>query len=306
VRRALTLAAAAAVAGHLAERAALRRWAALPASAEQPPPGRESELTASDGARLRVVEWPGPDGPPVLLVHGLTASLEDWLPVVPRLVAAGRRVVALDLRGHGRSTLGSEGVTTRRLAADLAELLDARDLREAVVAGHSLGGYTALALAVHRPEVRAVRVGRLVLVGATPTMRRANELSVLTSNANPVFHAVERHPRHGAVVLRWSAFGDPPALAAVQDLQQRWSVTPASTRVACAAGLAGRSLVGQLGQVRLPVTVVHGDRDRVVPLVRARLLRERLPDAGLVVLPGAGHALPTERPDEVAAKVLGG
>jgi pimeloyl-ACP methyl ester carboxylesterase len=290
---------------HLLEGAALRRWALEP---DPRPDGRpwlagepDIQVVATDGARLRVARWGAPTGPCVVLVHGITASLEDWLPLVPHLLDAGVSVVALDLRGHGRSTLGSERVSTRRLADDLAEVLDVLDLRRVVLAGHSLGGYAALALAVHHPEVVQQRVARLVLVGSTPTMRGARELAALASNASPLTLVVQRHPRHGAVLMRAQVFGDRPSLPAIEDLRRRWSSCPFTTRVAYAKGLVRQTLTPRLSRVRVPVTVVRGSQDRVVPASRSQLLRTALPDGELVMLEGAGHATPTERPREVAA-----
>jgi non-heme chloroperoxidase len=290
---------------HLLERTALRRWALQPdprgdgdaQSAAEP----DTQVVATDGARLRVARWGTHAGPPVVLVHGITASLEDWLPLVPHLLEAGLSVVALDLRGHGQSTLGSERVSTRRLADDLAAVLVSLDLRRAVLAGHSLGGYVALALAVHHPEVVQQRVARLVLVGSTPTMRGGAELTALASNASPLNVALQRHPRHGAVLMRAQVFGDSPSLPAIEDLRDRWSSCPLTTRIAYARGLAGQTLTPQLSQVRVPVTVARGTWDRVVPGSRSRRMHAALPDGDLVVLDRAGHATPTERPRELAA-----
>ena len=291
------------------ERTALRRWALQPdprrdgnrRSAAEP----DLRFVAADGARLRIARWGAGTDRAVVLVHGITASLEDWVPLVPHLQAAGLGVVALDLRGHGRSTLGTERISTRRLADDLATVLDLLDLRHAVLAGHSLGGYAALALAVHHPEVVQQRVARLVLVGSSSTMRGAPELAVLASNASPLTLAVQRHPRHGVVLMRAQVFGDSPSLPAIEDLRRRWSSCPMTTRTAYATGLVGQTLTPGLAGVSLPVTVVRGSRDRVVPASRSQLLHAALPDSALVILDGAGHATPTERPRELAAVLAG-
>lgn len=96
-------------------------------------------------------------GPPVLLVHGWTCDSHDWQFQVPALLDAGYRVIAADLRGHGRSSVPGSGYTPRRFAADLAGLLRERDAAPAVVAGHSLGGAVAVAMAVEHPDlVRAI------------------------------------------------------------------------------------------------------------------------------------------------------
>ncbi len=180
-------------------------------------------------------------------------------------------------------------------------MLDAFDLRRLVVVGHSLGGYAALALAVEHAEIVQQRVARLVLVGSTPTMRRGAELTALASNISPVNVAMQRHRRHGAVMMRLQVFGNRPSLPAIEDLRRRWSRCPLSTRIAYARGLVGETLTPRVSRIGVPVTLVRGTRDRVVPASRSRLLSAALSDSELVVLDGAGHATPTERPRELAA-----
>ncbi|MDP9394178.1 MAG: alpha/beta hydrolase [Actinomycetota bacterium] len=302
-RPVLPLTGALVLATDLLARRAVRRWAATPdprAGAVPPPPDVETVVETTDGALLRVVEWGGRPGRTVVLLHGITATLEDWLPVVAHLLGAGHRVVAVDLRGHGGSTLGRDRVSTGRLASDVADVLEARDLQEVVLAGHSLGGYVALALAVSHPEVVARRVVRVVVLGSTPSMRGPRELTTLATNASPLTKALQMHPLHGAVFLRVNAFGDDPSLPAVEDLRARWSRCAMRTRVAFATGVAGESVASALGQVDVAVTVVRGTKDRVVPASRSAWLCKRIPRAGLVVMPGAGHVVATERPREVA------
>jgi pimeloyl-ACP methyl ester carboxylesterase len=89
--------------------------------------------------------------PPVLLVHGYTADSHDWSWQIPALVAS-HRVIAVDLRGHGRSSAPASGYTTQRFATDLAELLEHLGVGPVVAVGHSMGGNVVSALAVEYPE----------------------------------------------------------------------------------------------------------------------------------------------------------
>ena len=304
VRRAGALAALGLVPGlaiWAAEAAAIRRWRSNPDPAggmTAAAPDVVHDVTVSDGARLRVVEWGA--GPPVLLVHGLTANWQDWRAVVPHLIEAGHRVLALDLRGHGASTLGTDPPGRARLADDLREVLEQLDVRDVVVAGHSLGGYLALAVAVGHPAVVGERVRGLVLVGGTPTMRRLHELGILAGNASPLTPLVQRHPRRGRVGMRLLAFGARPSLAVIDDIRLRWAGCPLWTRVAYAGSLAGDTLVHRLGQVGVPVLALCGTSDRVAPPRRSRAITAKVPQGRLELLDGAGHVAPIERPAQVA------
>ncbi|MCA1843616.1 MAG: SDR family NAD(P)-dependent oxidoreductase, partial [Actinobacteria bacterium] len=161
-------------------------------------------------------------GPTVLLSHCWTGSRATWEPVAARLVAAGRRVVLYDQRGHGASTLGPGTPTVDQLGEDLAAVLEAVDARDAVVAGHSMGGMAVQALAVTRPDVLAERVRALVLAGtagfgvaagplAAParfvTGNRAVE-RLMAGRLGPALSrgTVGRHPRHSHLVATRDAF----------------------------------------------------------------------------------------------------
>ncbi|CUU58233.1 Pimeloyl-ACP methyl ester carboxylesterase [Parafrankia irregularis] len=95
---------------------------------------------------------------PLLLIHGYTSDSHDWSWQLPYL-AASRRVIAVDLRGHGRSSAPPDGYTTTQFAADLAGLLDQLEVERVVAVGHSMGGSVAGSLAVEHPDRVAAMVG---------------------------------------------------------------------------------------------------------------------------------------------------
>ena len=108
-------------------------------------------MATTDGAELHVAERG--QGRPFVLLHGVTMSTLSWHYQLIDLVDAGYRVLAPDVRGHGRSTGGRDGYTIARLADDAFEVLRALDVRDAIVVGHSLGGMTMLQLLADHPEL---------------------------------------------------------------------------------------------------------------------------------------------------------
>jgi pimeloyl-ACP methyl ester carboxylesterase len=295
---------AALVGARRAERALLARWdrpvARLPEArtAESLP----HRVPTDDGAVLRVLEWG--QGRPVVLVHGITARCEDWLPVVPYLVRAGHRVVAVDLRGHGASTLGSDGCGTARLVEDLVQVLEALDLRDAVLAGHSLGGYVALALAGTHPTLANERLATIVVLGAPHSARGLRELATLATVAAPWTPRLQRSEPHGALLMGLVAFGADPRRTSVDDVRHRWATCPGATRRCFARHLVGESITALLGRIEVPVVVARGTRDHVVTARRNAALLRRLPRGRAATFDGAGHALLVEQPAAVAATIV--
>lgn len=251
-------------------------------------------------------------GPPVLLVHGQPGSHRDWESLSARLESS-HRVVAPDRPGYGATGGAALGLAAN--ADALAGLLDQVGLSAATVVGHSLGGGVALALAQRHPH----RVSGLVLVAsigtvaglgkfdrflALPGVGEAMAFAALALAGRLVPHLQRRPPtrlprRLGVLVAGW-----PAAWLGADQLRceqgRAWRSFAVEQRTMLAEVPA---LEAGLGKVRAPTTVVAGGRDRVVPAVVARDLTRAIPTAVLHVVPGVGHFLPLEAPDQLAEVV---
>lgn len=262
------------------------------------PDGSVVMVPTDDGAEL-VVGLAGPDdGPPVVLVHGLTSNHHDWGPVAHRLVAAGHRVIGVNQRGHGGSTVGGDGFGPERQGTDLGQVLRALDLRDVTLAGHSMGGIAALSLLVLAPESGADRVRDLVLVAtlaSTTGIDRRNGLKLAQRDDR----VITDHPIHGRVFAR-AVFGESPSAAMVDDALASAARCPDATRIGAATGLIGYDVRSSLPELAVPTTVVCGTQDRLTPLSENKRIAAAIPGAQLVVVPGAGHLVIWEAPDIVA------
>ena len=169
-----------------------------------------------DGAQLAVWDLAGngPDAPVVVLPHCWGCSHEIWLPVARRLREQGARVVLYDQRGHGASTRGTAPLEIETLAHDLADVLEATDVHDAVLAGHSMGGMTIMSLATHRPDVLKERARATVLVSTAATSlgdRSAQGARVAGAMvASPVVTRAMR-ARNGHVFVRFGVRRQPGA-----------------------------------------------------------------------------------------------
>jgi pimeloyl-ACP methyl ester carboxylesterase len=250
----------------------------------------------------------GPEsGPVVVLAHGWTADHRVWGPTATRLVAAGRRVVMYDQRGHGASTVGRAGLTIDGLADDLRTVLEYLDARDAVLAGHSMGGMAVQAFALRHPDVLADRVASLVLV-STAADRVAGPGPYRTWA--PWLVGRTRVTR--AVGSRWAgpflvrhAVGRRACLAHLAATAETFAATPPSVRAELLSAIVDLDLTGGLTTITTPTVVVSGTRDRLTVHRRSRTIAALIPGARLEVLRGAGHQLVFEAPDRLA-ELIGG
>lgn len=210
------------------------------------------------------------DGPAVVLVHGGTSTGDqEWSGIRVHL-ARTRRVVTVDLRGHGASSnLGGE-LSTRRFAADLPHVVRRLGVGQADYVGFSLGANTVLELLCRRPELASSAV--LVGGSATGHPERVRRLS-----ASPAWPAALRGLRH-----------------AVDPSPDYWL----HLRTALLADWAANTEVEQrlLDRIRRPVLVVNGCDDPIQRPAVARHLADALPDARLSLVPEAGHAVHLDQP----------
>ncbi len=298
---AIGAAAGTAAAGHALLRAEVRRWKAEPLTL--PADLSHHLVPVSDGGTIHAVERG--DGPPLVLVHGVTLGAAVWAPQL-RGLAGSHRVIAIDQRGHGESLAGEGGYSFERLADDLLEVLEALHVTGAVLVGHSMGGMVSQLLAVRRPDELRRHVGRLVLVATAAGPVVPGPLAALLAmGGGRGLSWAGRHERGifpgedlGVLVTRMT-FGAHPTPG---DLEMTRSMIAAMSPSAM-SGLLGPLLSfdvrRRLGGVDLPTTVVVGTRDTLTPPRMARTMAAAIRGAELVVIPGCGHMVMLERADEL-------
>jgi non-heme chloroperoxidase len=267
------------------------------------PPGAEQRVRTGDGAALAVLDMGDRTQPPIVLAHGWTADRRVWAAVARRLVGEGRRVVVYDQRGHGASTLGWDGMTVEALGDDLCAVLEAVDARAAVIGGHSMGGMGAQLFALRHPDVLAQRVQGLVLISTAAAHVSSSEAAARATGLLMGSPAVQRAMASDAIgpFLVRSSHGRGVSLTALDATRRTWLGTKPEVRAGFLPALAGLDLTALLPTVTIPTVVVTGSRDTLLPSRRSRQIVRLVPGARLEVIPGAGHQLPFEAPDRLAA-----
>lgn len=327
----LAVGAAAAGAGALlaAERIAVERLRAQPDRLAGEPlgqlHGRPLTVLADDGVKLHA-EVDGPEDAPLSIVfcHGYTLSQDCWHFQRRDLAGRGLRLVFWDQRDHGKSGRSERGSpTVEQLGRDLFTVLAATAPgdRPVVLAGHSMGGMTIMALAGQHPELFGSKVAGAVLISTCarglnqgspwmpgpirPVLSRTLP-AVLSGAAKGKRAVLVEHSRRASADLaflgtRYIGFGDSEVSPAVVTfLEQMIRDTPIEVVAQFGRALFECDMRDSLPVLgRVPVTVLVGEKDRLIAPKLGLELATLMPSAQLVWVPGAGHALILERPDVV-------
>lgn len=259
-------------------------------------------VTLRDGLRIGVRDI-GSDGssPPVLLLHGFSGSSESWgEPLLERL-SVGRRLIAVDLPGHGESDVPVDPgrFAFAAIVADLADLLDVLEVASAVWVGYSMGGRLALGAGLFVPD----RVSKLVLESASPGLATEVERVERRSSDELLARRIESN-EIGAFVSEWEdhpLFATQRRLAPADraELRRRRMTNRPESLAACLRGLGTGmqpSLWDALEHVAVPTLLIAGQEDQKFARTNERML-EALPDARLEVVPNAGHTVHLEQPE---------
>lgn len=268
-----------------------------------------SYLTLRDGTELFYKDWGS--GQPIVFHHGWPLSGDDWDNQMLFFLSKGYRVIAHDRRGHGRSSQTAQGNDMDTYAADLAELAEHLDLKNAVHIGHSTGGgEVARYVARHG----AGRVAKAVLIGAVPpimlqTEKNPNGLPLkvfdgfreaLAASRSNFYRDVAAGPFYG--------FNRPGANVSEAVIDNWWRQGMnggAKAHYDCIAAFSETDFTEDLKQIAVPTLVLHGEDDQIVPIDdSARLSIKLLRNGTLKTYPGLPHGMCTTHAETINADLL--
>lgn len=266
----------------------------------------DARFTTVDGMAVRYRDSGGL-GPAVLMLHGIGGSLELWS---AQFVGANRglRLIALDLPGHGLSDFGDQPYSLEKFAAFAWKFLDALGLAGVHLVGNSMGGAVSLLMLARQPaRVRSVLLAASAALGrASPTPFRLMTLPVLGSvltkagptavkqQINAIFDPAYAVPDSVRQTIERNVMrpgAQAAFLATLRQMTDAGGQRPALVQAAQAA----------LGAARVPVLLLHGRQDRVIPVAHSEAAVRLNPNARLVVLDRCGHTPQLERPDDFNA-----
>ena len=241
-------------------------------------------------------------GFPVVLIHGYTGNLQNWVLQV-RALAKRYRTICPDLRGHGRSVkpIRREDYSLELFAADVRGLLNALAVPECYLVGHSMGGMVAQEFVLRHPEM----VRALVLVDTAadlpqdiPWEERARLIELArTDGMEALFEEVAQTPPLGSQMIE-----ENPQL--IDIWREQFLMTSLEGYLYCGEAIGSRRpLLEELSQIRVPTLIICGELDEAF-LEPSQRMHEAIPDSELVIIVGAGHTPTLEKPEEFNEALL--
>ena len=267
-----------------------------------------STITVKDGTQIYYKDWG--TGQPLVFHHGWPLSADDWDGQMMFFLGHGYRVIAHDRRGHGRSTQTVNGNDMDTYAADVAELTEALDLKDAIHIGHSTGGGEVVRYVA---KYGKDRVAKAVMISAVPP-------GMVKSEKNPdgvpieVFDDLRNNTaNHRAqfyqdFTLPFYGYNRPGAKIS-QGIRDNWwrqgMMGGIKAQYDCIKAFSETQFDEDLKTIDLPVLVMHGEDDQIVPYsVGAARSIKLLKQGTLKAYPGFPHGMPTTNADQINADLL--
>jgi non-heme chloroperoxidase len=270
-----------------------------------------STFTTSDGTRLFYKDWGAKEAQPIMFHHGWPLSADDWDNQMLFFLSQGYRVIAHDRRGHGRSDQTDTGNDMDTYAADIAELTQALDLREAIHVGHSTGGGE---VARYGARAGRGRVAMAVLIGAIPPVMVRSPAnpdgvpsevfdgfrSALAANRAQFFLDVASGPFYG-----FNRAGANVSQGLIDNWWRQGMAGGAKAHYDCIAAFSETDFTEDLQAIAVPVLFLHGEDDQVVPIGNSAHKAIKLVRNGtLKTYAGLSHGLFATHPDLINADLL--
>ncbi|WP_037076459.1 alpha/beta fold hydrolase [Neorhizobium vignae] len=269
-------------------------------------------ITTQDGTQIFYKDWGSKDAQPIVFHHGWPLSADDWDGQMLFFLHQGFRVIAHDRRGHGRSSQTETGNEMNTYAADVAELAAHLDLKNAIHVGHSTGGGEVARYVAQYGG--GGRVAKAVLMGAVPPIMLKTEnnpgglpievfdgfRAALATNRAQFFRDVPAGPFYG--------FNRPGATVSEGVIQNWWRqgmMGGTKAHYDCIKAFSETDFTEDLKAIDVPVLVMHGDDDQIVPIADSALLAVKLLKKGtLKVYEGLPHGMATTHADVINADLL--
>jgi pimeloyl-ACP methyl ester carboxylesterase len=245
-------------------------------------------------------------GSPLMLINGWGGNLDSWSDHMVDLLAEKHYIIMMDNRGTGRSDKPDIPYTMDMMAADTRSLLKALGIDKAHIMGFSMGGAITQTFGVNYPEVAKSLVICGASAGGKDSVSSDPQVQMdLALIANPLPEMTERDVAIKLLYLLYSKeYVEPNLEELVADETYSDYPTPSFALMNQSHAIGTMDTYRQLPEMKMPVLVITGEDDVLVPAENSEKIASRIPNAQLVILPGCGHGFLKQKPDEAVGHIL--
>nr|WP_294916302.1 alpha/beta hydrolase [uncultured Neokomagataea sp.] len=270
-------------------------------------------VTTSDGVEIFYKDWGAKDAQPIVFHHGWPLSADDWDAQMLFFLSKGFRVIAHDRRGHGRSAQVTDGHDMDHYAADASAVVEHLDLKNAVHVGHSTGGGQVARYVAQYGQPQG-RVAKAVLISAVPPLMLKTERSPdgvpvevldglragLAANRAQFFLDVPTGPFYG-----FNRKGTDVSEGTIRNWWRQGMMGSAYAQYEGIKAFSETDQTQDLEAITVPVLVLQGDDDQVVPYKNAAILQDKLlKNSTLKIYEGYSHGMHTVNAEVINADIL--
>ncbi len=263
-----------------------------------PVAGESLIITREDGTQISTIsKGNGPQD--IVLAHGYGASALEWNILSKMLDDDKYRLIVFDQRGHGNSTIGSDGISSNSMASDYKAVLETYDVKNGILGGHSMGGFLAQKFLLNYPEVAAKRLkGCLLIATFAGDVNRDNfqnrlQIPMIKSGILVSLIKYKMIGNAFAKSLMGDKFEESMATAFVEVFREQ----DHKALVPIISALGDENYYPDIKNISLPCTIIVGTKDHTTPAFHTDDMHANIPNSTVVKVPGCGHMINWEEPE---------
>ena len=253
--------------------------------------------------QLSAIEWGTrhPQRPSLIFLHGLGGTAKLWRPIAARLEKEHYHSVAFDQRGHGKSTIGKDGITSKAMASDYVAIIKAYQLSSCIIVGHSMGGFLTMRMLLDYPELQGSVIKGAVLMAtfAGDVYRKnfQNRVQIPLIKSGLLVSLL----KYKAVSKAFgkSLVGTNPDPELIRVISEIFTQTDHKRLIPILKAFGDESYYNRLEEIKIPCKIVIGDKDKTTPPFHTDDLVRLIPHSTRIDVPNKGHCLNAEAPEVI-------
>jgi non-heme chloroperoxidase len=267
------------------------------------PVGSEAFVTTPDGANIRTIT--AGNGPIIVLAHGFGGTIRDWNLIFENLVLKGYKVIAFEQRGHNKSTFGKDSISSKSMASDYKTILEHFDVKNAILVGHSMGGFLSIKFMLDYPEIANARLKAALIMasfaGDVSKDNAQNKIQIPLIKGGYLNTIMDS--KSLSTLFMASLIGK-PYKAIIQTSLDNFKLQNYQKLVPILEAFVNESYYPRLSEIKIPCSIVVGTADKTTPSFHSETLATDIPNAVLSKIEGRGHLLNWESPNEIVEQII--